>query len=176
MIDPSKITKDTPSVTASGASLQALLSGVTCRDATTHSDDRGSVCEMFDPRWQWHPAPFAFAYFFTLRPGRIKGWGMHMRHEDRYFIMFGDVEIVMYDTRPDSSTRGLISKVVLSEHHRRLVNIPAGIWHANHNIGTKDAVVVNFPTMAYDHADPDKFRLPIGTDQIPFSFDNRPGW
>lgn len=176
MVDPSKIIKDAPSVTAAGEALRRLPHGVTFRDAATHSDDRGTVCELFDPRWQWHPDPFAFAYFYTLRPGRIKGWGMHKIHEDRYFIMFGEMEIVLYDARPDSPTTGLLAKTVLSEHHRRLMNIPAGVWHANHNIGQKDAVVVNFPTIPYDHADPDKYRLPLDTDQIPYSFEGRMGW
>ncbi|MGH9384643.1 MAG: dTDP-4-dehydrorhamnose 3,5-epimerase family protein [Vicinamibacterales bacterium] len=176
MVDPSKIIKDAPTVTSTGASLHQLPAGVTFRDAVTHTDDRGTVCEMYDPRWPWHPEPFRFAYFYTLRPGKIKGWGLHKRHEDRYFIMFGEMEIVMYDARSDSPTKGLVAKVVLSEVHRRLMNIPAGIWHANHNIGSKDVVVVNFPTLAYEHEDPDKYRLPLDTDQIPYSFSNRQGW
>ena len=176
MVDPSKVLKDTPSVSSAGVSLARLPEGVTSRDAITHTDDRGTVCEMFDPRWNWHPDPFRFAYFFTLRPGKIKGWGLHLRHEDRYFIMFGELEIVMYDARPDSPTFGLVAKTVLSEHHRRLMNIPAGIWHANHNIGTKDVVVANYPTQPYDHSDPDKYRLPLDTDQIPYSFGDSRGW
>jgi dTDP-4-dehydrorhamnose 3,5-epimerase len=56
------------------------------------------------------------------------------------------------------------------------MNIPAGVWHADRNIGDKDAVVVNFPTIQYDHADPDKYRLPLDTDQIPHKFDNPRGW
>lgn len=176
MIDESKVIKDEPSVNTAGETLHRLPHGVTFRDVTTHSDDRGTVCEMFDPRWQWHPDPFAFAYMFTMRPRKIKGWGMHKKHDDRYFIMFGEMEIVMYDARPDSPTRGLLAKVVMAEHHRRLMNIPPGIWHANHNVGDKDVVVVNFPSTPYDHADPDKYRLPLDTDQIPYSFDPRMGW
>ena len=49
--------------------------------------------------------------------------------------------------------------------------IPAGIWHADHNIGSRDAVVVNFPTIPYDHASPDKYRLPLDTDRIPYRFE-----
>lgn len=176
MVDSSKIVKDPASVSSTGVSLSTLPAGVTSRAATTHTDDRGTVCEIFDPRWNWHAAPFQFAYFYTLRPGKIKGWGLHLKHEDRYFIMFGEMEIVMYDARSDSPTFGLVAKVILSEHHRRLVNIPAGIWHANHNIGDKDVVVVNLPTQPYEHSDPDKYRLPLDTDQIPYSFDNRQGW
>jgi dTDP-4-dehydrorhamnose 3,5-epimerase len=76
----------------------------------------------------------------------IKGSGVHREHEDRYFILFGDMEVVLYDDRPDSSTRGLVSKVVMSEVRRGLLNIPGGIWHADRNLGQNDAVMVNFPT------------------------------
>ncbi|MDQ6622295.1 MAG: dTDP-4-dehydrorhamnose 3,5-epimerase family protein [Verrucomicrobiota bacterium] len=168
--------RDPAMVTVAGESLVALPHGVTFRRAVTHLDTRGSVCEMFDPRWQWHSAPLVFVYMFTLRPGMVKGWGLHKEHEDRYFVQLGEMEIVMYDVRPDSPTRNQISRVVLSEYDRGLLNIPAGIWHANHNVGRKDAVVVNFPTRPYDHDRPDKYRLPLDTDQIPYQFENARGW
>lgn len=136
----------------------------------TQIDDRGSVCEMFDPRWGWSHAPLVFTYMFTLRSGRVKGWGMHKLHEDRYFVQFGELELVMYDAREDSPTRGLVARVMLTEWNRGLMNIPAGVWHANYNPGLKDAVVINFPTRPYDHENPDKYRLPPDTDQIPFKF------
>lgn len=168
--------QDPALVTATGEPLAVLPHGVTFRRAPTHIDARGSVCEMYDPRWGWHSAALVFVYMFTLRPGMVKGWGLHKLHEDRYFVQLGEMEIVMYDVRPDSPTRGTISSVVLSEYDRRLMNIPAGIWHANHNLGPKDALVVNFPTRPYDHANPDKYRLPLGTDQIPYRFENAAGW
>jgi hypothetical protein len=36
--------------------------------------------------------------------------------------------------------------------------------------GASDVLAVNFPTIAYDHARPDKYRLPIDTDLIPHRF------
>ncbi len=41
--------------------------------------------------------------------------------------------------------------------------IPRGVWHAERCIGGKDAMVVNFPTIQYDHTNPDKYRLPLDT-------------
>jgi dTDP-4-dehydrorhamnose 3,5-epimerase len=169
-------TKDPATVTSTGEALAPLPEGVTFRRAVTHLDARGSVCEMFDPRWGWHPAPLVFVYMFTLRPHMVKGWGMHKLHEDRYFVISGEMEIVLYDDRPESSTYRTVSSVVLSDYDRKLINIPAGIWHANHNIGDKDAVVVNFPTRPYQHDDPDKYRLPLDTDQIPYKFRDAHGW
>jgi dTDP-4-dehydrorhamnose 3,5-epimerase len=168
-------TKDTATVLPSGEAVDALPHGVTVRRATTHVDERGTVCELFDPRWHWHPDPLVFAYMFTLRPGKAKGWGLHKLHDDRYFLMHGELLLVLYDVRPDSPTRGLVSKIVLSDYDRRLINIPAGVWHANWNIGREDVVVVNFPTRPYDHENPDKYRLPLDSPEIPFRFDDGPG-
>jgi dTDP-4-dehydrorhamnose 3,5-epimerase len=168
--------QDAQTVTPQGERLDKLPAGVAFHDVHTHSDERGSVVELYDPRWGWHPDPLVFSYSFTIRPGMIKGWGIHRKHEDRYFILFGEMEVVLYDDRPDSPTRGLVAKVVMSEYRRRLMNIPAGVWHADRNIGSKDVVVVNFPTIQYDHASPDKYRLPLNDDYIPYKFDNPQGW
>ena len=88
----------------------------------------------------------------------------------------GVMELVLFDPRPDSPTCGEVCRIVLSEQNRCLVNVPRNVWHADHNIGTTDAVVVNFPTIAYDHANPDKYRLPLDTDLIPHSFGDAKGW
>jgi dTDP-4-dehydrorhamnose 3,5-epimerase len=168
--------QDTATVAPDGASLTQLPDGVTFRDAVTHVDDRGTVCELYDERWDWHPDPLVFSYLCTIRPGVTKGWGMHLRHDDRYFILSGEVEVVLYDERPDSPTSGLVARVYLSGHRRRLMNIPAGVWHANRNVGLQDAVLINFPTLPYDHAEPDKYSLPLDTDRIPYRWPDASGW
>ena len=168
--------QDVQTVTPQGERVEKLPAGVTFHDVVTHGDERGSVVELFDPRWGWHPDPLVFSYSFTVRPGMIKGWGVHRHHEDRYFILFGEMEVVLYDDRPDSPTYGLVAKIVLTEYRRRLMNIPAGVWHADRNIGSRDVVVVNFPTIQYDHANPDKHRLPLNNDYIPHKFDDPRGW
>lgn len=163
---------DAQTVDASGRSTRALVHGVKIRDLALHTDERGTVCEMFDPRWEWHPDPLVFVYHFTIRPGWAKGWAMHQCHEDRYCLLQGEMKLVLYDARPDSPTHGLVSEIYLSEQRRQMVNVPAGVWHADENIGNKDLLVVNFPTIQYDHAAPDKIRLPLGTDLIPYRFRN----
>ena len=168
--------QDVQTVTPDGESIQQIPFGVTFHDLPTQVDERGEICELFDPRWGWHMDPLVFAYSFTIRPGVIKGWGLHKKHEDRYCIYYGSMDVVLYDVRPDSPTKGLVSKIILSQYRRRLMNIPAGIWHADRNIGDTDVVVINFPTIQYDHADPDKYRLPLDTDQIPYKFHNPQGW
>jgi dTDP-4-dehydrorhamnose 3,5-epimerase len=173
---PQEMKPDPPTVTADGVPLARLPHGLRFHDSPMQIDVRGSIREMFDSRWNWHPDPIVFVYCFTVRPGMIKGWGMHKKHEDRYFVLSGEVEVILYDERPDSPTQGLVSSVVLSEYRSQLMNIPAGIWHANRNLGRKDVVIVNFPTIPYDHTNPDKYRLPLDTDRIPYRFDQPRGF
>lgn len=162
--------KDQQTVSPDGKPIQRLADGVKFRPAPTHVDERGSVVEMFDPRWNWHPDPLVFAYSFTIRPGVVKGWNLHQHHEDRYFLLQGEMDLIFYDVRPGSPTFGEISKIHLSERNRGLVNVPVNVWHADHNIGSRDVLVVNFPTIQYDHTAPDKLRLPLDTPLIPYDF------
>jgi dTDP-4-dehydrorhamnose 3,5-epimerase len=167
--------KDVATVSPDGKPISRLTHGVSIRELPTQIDIRGSVVELFDPRWKWHADPLVFAYSFSIRPNVVKGWNLHRKHQDRYAILQGDLDLVLYDVRPGSPTYGEICKISLSEKHRRLVNVPENVWHADHNVGTGDVVVVNFPTIQYDHADPDKYRLPIDTSLIPYSFGDATG-
>lgn len=168
--------RDQQTVTAEGERFEQFVDGMHLRPLPTHTDARGSVTELFDHRWQWHPDPLVFVYTFTIRPGFVKGWNLHRQHEDRYAILKGEMELVLFDPRPESATAGKISRILLTEQARSLVNVPRNVWHADYNIGTTDVVVVNFPTAPYDHANPDKYRLPIDTDLIPYSFKGAKGW
>jgi dTDP-4-dehydrorhamnose 3,5-epimerase len=168
--------RDRQMATARGDAVRGLPPDINVRRLTTHADARGSVVELLDQRWNFHPDPMVFAYAFTIRPGVVKGWNLHKAHDDRYAILQGELELVMFDPRPDSPTCGKVLRVMLSERDRSLVSIPRNVWHADHNVGSTDALVVNFPTAPYDHANPDKYRLPIDTDLIPHSFGAATGW
>jgi len=161
------IRRDVQTVTPDGRRLQTLPDGMVVRDLVTHTDDRGTVCELFDPRWGVSPDDLVYAYMFTIRPGQAKGWGVHREHEDRYAFLDGELELVFFDGRADSATAGQEARLVLSSLHRKLVTIPRGVWHAERNIGERDVRVVNFPTIMYDHANPDKYRLPLDTEELP---------
>jgi dTDP-4-dehydrorhamnose 3,5-epimerase len=167
--------QDRATVTATGQSTATLPHGVSVRDLALHTDDRGTVCELYDPRWGWHDAPLLYSYMFTVRPGIVKGWGMHKLHEDRYCLISGEMKLVLYDGRSDSPTFGLVAQIYLSAQRRQIVNIPIGVWHADENVGSVDVVAINFPTRLYDHESPDKYRLPVDTDLIPHRFRNPHG-
>ena len=167
---------DAATVSADGERLATVPHGVIFRDMTTHVDERGELCELFDPRWGWTEEDLVYAYMATIRPGWTKGWAIHREHMDRYCLLFGSVEVVLYDTREDSPTTGLLFTVVLTDRRRRLMTIPIGVWHADRNIGQTEAVSVNYPTRPYEHGRPDKGRLPLDHPDMPDVLRGERGW
>jgi dTDP-4-dehydrorhamnose 3,5-epimerase len=168
--EPVTPVKDEPSVTADGKPLKPLIVGVKVRYQRSIEDARGEVTEVYRDSWGVHDDPLVYVYQVSIRPGRIKGWVVHKRQEDRIFHIMGTTRWVLYDDRVDSPTRGLLNEFVFSEKNRALLVTPRGVYHAVQNIGVYDAVFINMPTQPYDHGNPDKFRLPLKNSLIPFSF------
>ncbi len=176
-MDKRDLEKDRQTTSSTGSHQQALPEGVFVQDTVVHTDARGMVFETFNQQWTHHGAPLVVhSYIFTIRPRWTKGWAVHTDHDDRYIIVKGHAEVVLYDGRETSSTYGRVFTIVLSESHRRMVNIPVGIWHATQNLGTEDCILINHPTKPYSYEDPDKYRLPLDTDKIPYKFHYPQGW
>ena len=168
--------QDVQTVSPDGERVGPLIDGVVVRYQVSQIDDRGTLCEILDPRWNVTDAPILSVYQFTIRAGKAKGWHVHRLHDDRIFISQGDVKVVLYDDRPDSPTHGMINEICRSELRRSLIVIPRGVFHAHVNIGSRDALLVSMPTRGYDHASPDVYRLPLDTDAIPYRIEALPGW
>jgi dTDP-4-dehydrorhamnose 3,5-epimerase len=168
--------KDRQTVTPAGEPVGRRIDGLVVRRLKPIEDKRGDITEMYSTTWGIHPEPMVYAYQVTIHPGAIRGWELHRNQDDRIFMAFGSMRWVLYDYRETSPTHKLINTFVVSEINRTLMIVPRGIFHAVQNVGTRQAVFVNFPTTPFNHAEPDKYRLPLGNPEIPFSFDDGPGW
>jgi len=162
--------KDTASVGADGTPLRELVEGVDVRRARTHADERGTLCEIFDSRWGFTDDPLVYAYLVTIRPGQVRGWVVHREQTDRLFVYAGVIRIVLYDARTESDTFRRLNVFHFGDHDRALVSIPAGVYHALQNVGDREGAFVNLPSQPYRHDDPDKYRLPLENDIIPYRF------
>ena len=168
--------KEAQTVTAEGKRIGQLIDGVRLHFPETHPDERGDLCEIFNPAWGLRESPPVYAYQVTVRPGKVRGWVVHHEQDDWLFVSFGTLKIVLYDDREASPSRGKLNEICLSEHNRGVVVIPRGVFHAIQNIGEKAAMFINFPTQPYRHENPDKYRLPPNSDVIPYRFESRLGW
>lgn len=160
--------RDSQTVTPEGRKLTTAIEGVRIRQAVTHTDERGSLCEIYDERWGFSEEPVVYVYTVKIPPGQKRGWVVHAAQDDRLFISRGSVKIVLYDARPDSPTFELIQEIFSGEFERTLIRIPAGVFHGVVNIGQVDVEFVNMPTRPYFHEQPDKYRLPDASDAIPY--------
>jgi len=160
--------KDSASVTADGEPLEERIAGVQLRRPPTHADGRGTLTEIYDLRWGLTDDLLVYVYHVTVRPGQVKGWVVHRVQNDRLFVFAGILKIALYDGRTDSATHGLVNVFHLGTHDRALLFVPAGVWHAVQNVGAEEGAFVNLPSRPYIHEDPDKYRLPVDNDVIPY--------
>ncbi|HEV8629338.1 MAG TPA: dTDP-4-dehydrorhamnose 3,5-epimerase [Thermoanaerobaculia bacterium] len=151
------------------------INGVLLRRLPGHHDHRGGLFPFLDTSDPFWREPVVHGYVFTVRPGRIKGWGMHRRQADRYFVATGDVRVVLYDGREGSPDRGNFCELYFTAGREGLVYIPQGVWHATQNFGKTVARIVNLPTVRFDAADPDKYRVDPHGGEIPFDWRLRDG-
>ena len=59
-----------------------------------------------------------------IRPGRIKGWGMHELQTDRYLVANGKIRVVLYDGRTDHESHGRIAQFFFTEATPGLLATP----------------------------------------------------
>ena len=85
------------------------------------------------------------------------------------------MKVVLYDARPDSSTKGEINEFFIGEHNPMLVVIPAGVYHGFKCVSEYEAIVINTPTNTYNRTTPDEYRLAPHDGSIPYDWNRKDG-
>ncbi len=163
--------KDEQSVTAQGEPIQPSIHDVKIFQPPLHMDHRGELIEILNLQWGLYPEPFTYVYQVIVRPGLTRGWVVHKIQSDRIFVSSGTLRWALWDGREDSPTYKMLNLLTFSDRKRAVFNIPPGVYHAVKNIGIGDATFINAPTEFYNYENPDKYRLPLKNDLIPFDFD-----
>jgi dTDP-4-dehydrorhamnose 3,5-epimerase len=146
------------------------IDGVVLNQTAIIGDDRGVILELIDVSQPYWSAGAPYVYMGSCRPKRAKGWGMHKHHTDRYMVLWGEMLLVLFDGREDSPTYGVVQEFFMSRDGLNQLTIPPGVWHAHLNPGETDLIFANAPSKPYQHDNPDKWRLPIDNDVIPYKF------
>jgi dTDP-4-dehydrorhamnose 3,5-epimerase len=132
-------------------------------------DERGRLMEILrrdDPLFQ----VFGQVYLTTTYPGVIKAWHFHKLQNDNISVVKGMLKLVLYDGRDHSPTRNELNEFFLGEHNPMLVHVPKHVYHGWKCIGSEEALTINCVTEPYDYKNPDEYRLPFDTDQIPYDW------
>jgi dTDP-4-dehydrorhamnose 3,5-epimerase len=146
------------------------IDGVVARPISNVLTDTGYLTEIWRADWVLDDGPVGQVFQRVLNLGYESGWHAHGGATDRLFCAVGTIKVALYDGRRDARTHGNSLVLRIGETRPAMVVVPAGVWHAVRNVGTDRAVFINVVDVAYDYEDPDHYRLPYGTDQIPVEF------
>jgi dTDP-4-dehydrorhamnose 3,5-epimerase len=85
------------------------------------------------------------------------------------------MKVVLYDARADSSTYKALIELFIGERNPLLIQVPPGVYHGFKAIGNETAYFVSIPTLPYDYKQPDEYRLPPDSSEIPYDWGLAPG-
>jgi dTDP-4-dehydrorhamnose 3,5-epimerase len=162
--------KDNQLVTREWHKVQTLIDGVHVHEVLHVLRDHGIITELFRPEWDPTGLPVVHAYQSRLFPGAIGAWSCHAKTVDRVFVNQGHLKVVLYDGRKESPTYGQVNEFYVGDSRPCLLIVPTGVWHGLQNLASTDVLVMNFPTNAYNYEDPDHYRLPYDTAEIPYAW------
>jgi dTDP-4-dehydrorhamnose 3,5-epimerase len=160
--------KDGQHVTADWMSVQVSIDGVSIHEVRHVPRDHGIITEVYRPEWDPTALPVVQVYQSRLYPGAIGAWSCHASQFDRLFINQGNIKLVLFDGREDGPTFGRLTQHHVGDARPCFVVVPPGVWHGLQNVGSTDALMLNLPSVAYRYDDPDHFRLPFDSPEIPY--------
>lgn len=147
-----------------------MIEGVAVRELRQIHDERGYLMEMLRSDWPEFEK-FGQCYVTTANPGVVKGWHYHKLQTDHFIVLRGSAKVVCYDDRKDSKTKGDVDEFFPGERNPLLIKIPPGVLHGFKAVGSEPVYLVNLPTRLYNYEEPDEYRLPYDTEDVPYDWD-----
>jgi dTDP-4-dehydrorhamnose 3,5-epimerase len=134
----------------------------------------GTLTEVFHPEWSsLFREPIEHCYFVLNRTRSREAWYYHEVTTDRYSVIFGEMEMALFDPRNNSQSKGKLIIVKLAGLMTTLagahgIRIAPGVWHSFKN--SQECSFMNFKTPPYNRKSPDKFRLPMPNELCDFNW------
>lgn len=107
--------------------------------------------------------------FVDLKPHASTDWHCHSTQTDRIIGLSAEISLHLYDGRKDSPSCGVSEIFVLGISEPMMVIFPPGIWHKLINENEACGAYLNVLEQLYDHQNPDNYRLPAETVDIPLA-------
>ncbi len=112
------------------------IEGVVIKGLVTHPDERGYFRELIRDTDPFFTEGFAQLSHSLMHPGVSKAWHIHKAQIDWWYVPVGVLKVALYDTRPDSPTKGVLQELFMGEEHGySILRIPPGVAHGCKAIG-----------------------------------------
>ncbi|MCA9401674.1 MAG: dTDP-4-dehydrorhamnose 3,5-epimerase family protein [Candidatus Omnitrophica bacterium] len=126
-----------------------MIEGIHIQPLKIYQDERGQVLHMLrkdDPTF----SQFGEVYFSTVNPGVVKGWKKHLRMTQHFAVPVGNIQLVIYDDRPHSSTFNVCESMSLGLKNYQRIKIPPLLWYSFASLDNHPAMIVNCTDIPHD--------------------------
>jgi len=151
-----------------------FIDGVIKKDLRVIPDERGRLMEVLRSDWEFFDT-FGQAYVTTAYPGVVKAWHYHKDQTDHMAVIQGMMKIVLYDSRDNSPTKGLVNEFFCGVHNPIILRIPNMVYHGFKCVSDEQAIVINIPDKLYNYEKPDEYRIDPHDNDIPYSWARKDG-
>ncbi|MFQ5455365.1 MAG: dTDP-4-dehydrorhamnose 3,5-epimerase family protein [Nitrospirota bacterium] len=150
------------------------IEGVEIKELKHIPDERGFLMEMLRSDDKLF-AGFGQVYITGCRRGYAKGWHYHKEQTDHFVCVSGKALVVLYDSRKDSPTYKKVQEFILDappckDKRPILLRIPVLVMHGFTAIECEEARIINIPTLPYKYKEPDEYRYPWNSREIPYKW------
>lgn len=146
------------------------IKGVVIKQLKRFCDDRGFFEEVLRSDENLLEK-FGQTSYTETYPGVIKAFHWHKLQDDLWFVVRGMAQIVLYDLREDSQTKGTTQVIYAGEDNPVLVVIPKGVAHGYRVLGNEKVGLLYHTTEPYNAANPDEERIPFDDPKIGFNWE-----
>jgi dTDP-4-dehydrorhamnose 3,5-epimerase len=146
-----------------------MIEGLEVKQLKVIKDERGFLMEILRSDDKFFEK-FGQVYLSSCNPGYAKAWHYHKKQTDFFVIIKGNAKIVLYDLRENSPTKGELQEFIVGEENAMLIKIPPFVVHGYTALNNQPAFLLNCPTETYDYRQPDEYRLPFNTKEIPYDW------
>lgn len=168
MIDGAQ--KDKQSMTPDWEPVRELIDGVRIKEVKNILTNNGVTTEVFREDWNATGKEVKHIIHVSFHPRAVSAWHRHEFQTDAILVTRGFIKMVLYDDRETSPTRGLVNVLNLGASRPGLVVVPPYVWHGLQNMSDEISSFINFFDRQYRYDDPDEWRLPADTPEIPYTF------
>lgn len=150
-----------------------MIEGVQLKKINPNFDDRGFLVEILKETDPFFRSIKQITYTETY-PGVIKAFHWHKKQWDFWFVAKGMAQVVLYDLRKNSPTKGETNVFYLGEKNLAVLAIPPGVAHGYRVLGNQPVCLFYQTSKVYDSDNPDEERIPFDDKRIGFDWTIRP--
>lgn len=125
-----------------------MIEGVVIKKVIKHSDERGFFAELIKKNEDTFHEVLQTSYSET-KPGVIKAFHIH-DYWEVWCIIKGQAQVVLYDMRENSPTKGQTDVIYTGEDNMMVIAIPGEVAHGYKSLGDKPMGIIYHASEAYD--------------------------